>query len=81
MEEFGWEPGAPGYDYEAKLDEARAIRNIDMGVGAALAAVGVGAVAYGAVRTARHRSPDRNRASVGPLMTRHGGGLALTGRF
>lgn len=81
MAEFGWEPGSTGYDYEAKLDEARAMRNIDVGVGAALAVVGVGAVVYGAVRSARHRSEDRDRASLGPLMTRHGGGLVLTRRF
>lgn len=81
MAEFGWEPGSTGYDYEAKLDEARAMRNIDVGVGAALAAVGVGAVVYGAVRSAHHRSTDRDRASLGPLMTRHGGGLVLMRRF
>lgn len=84
LESFGWDPDATDYDYEAKLDEARRVRNIDIGVGAGLAVVGVGLLVYGAIRLESGGRKAKERAylrgGVGVAQRRHPS-ASLTLRF
>ena len=55
-----------------------------IGFGAFLAAAGIGLVVLSSMRLARHKRINRQRArtlAVTPTFNRHGGGLALSGRF
>ncbi len=55
-----------------------------IGVGAFLAAAGIGFTVLGAMRLAKHRRINRERAqtlAIVPSFGRHSAGLALTGRF
>ena len=55
-----------------------------IGLGAFLAAAGIGIVVLGSMRLAKHRRINRERArtlAITPTFNRGGGGLALSGRF
>ena len=55
-----------------------------IGLGAFLAAAGIGIVVLGSMRLAKHRRLNRERArtlAITPTFNRGGGGLALSGRF
>ena len=79
MEEIGWTPDHPDYDTEA----ARAIRtrNIDIGVGAGLAVVGLSASVAGAVLLARGKRDRDDRVSLGGAVDRRGAMLSARLRF
>jgi len=86
LERNGWSPDATHYDYDAKLDEARRVRNIDLGVGIGVTAVGIGLLTYGAIRLKNGGKPGDDRRARLPArptfaVGRRSVGGSLTLRF